>query len=46
MFSIAFILHTQFFWSDNIIDYNQNDSTEEDENNSFEELVKEVEKDE
>ena len=35
MFSIAFILHTQFFWSDNIIDYNQNDSTEEYENNQI-----------
>lgn len=35
IFSIAFVLHTQFFWSDNIIDYNQNDSTEEDENNQI-----------
>lgn len=35
IFSIAFVLRTQFFLSDNIIDYNQNDSTEEDENNQI-----------
>lgn len=35
IFSIAFVLRTQFFLSDNIIDYNQKDSTEEDENNQI-----------
>lgn len=35
IFSIAFVLHNQFFLSDNIIDYNQKDSIEEDENDQI-----------